>query len=116
MSWKDILKASPNMDAIRRVSPSFAEEVERMVELRDNEELLGEFIDGVEENKDFGLEEAIQNSIDNLSRTSKKDKDIFFYNLSLQEKGKYDRFKKNPSDIIDDVLEDMLQTMGSDLR
>ena len=40
MSWEDILKASPNMDAIRRVSPSFAEEVERMVELRDNEELL----------------------------------------------------------------------------
>jgi|TARA_R110002020_G_scaffold153171_28_gene332525 hypothetical protein len=115
VSWKEILKANPNIYEIRRISPSFAVEVERMVELRDNEELLGEFIDGVEENKDFGLEEAIQNSIDNLSRTSKKDKDIFFYNLRLQEKDKYDRFKKNPSDIIDDVLEHMLQGMGDDL-
>tara|TARA_B100000963_G_scaffold361474_1_gene397089 strand:+ start:3163 stop:3519 length:357 start_codon:yes stop_codon:yes gene_type:complete len=118
MTWQDILK-NTNFDLYEirsRFGKETAEEVERMIYLRDNEDILFELIDDIERNKiNFGLKAATKNAVNNLNPSSKYDGDIFFYNLDLDKREKYERFKKNPSVIIDDELNAMLSGFAGDL-
>lgn len=118
MTWKDILKNTAfDLYEIRsRFGKETAEEVERMIYLRDNEDILFELIDDIERNKiNFGLKEATKNAVDNLNPSSKYDSGIFFYNLDLDKREMYERFKKNPSAIIDDEINAMLLGFAGDI-
>jgi hypothetical protein len=122
MSWEDILKnTNYNLDEIRsRFGKEVAEEVERMIYLRDNEDMLFELIDEIESRKNYvGIISAAKNAVNNLQPSSKYDEDIFFYNLDLDkmlfQKERYERFKKNPSAIIDDNIASMLSGFAGDI-
>ena len=118
MTWQDILK-NTNFDLYEiksRFGKETAEEAERMIYLRDNEDILFELIDDIERNKlIFGHKEATENAVNNLNPSSKYDSDIFFYNLDLDKREMYERFKKNPSVIIDDNLNAMLSGFAGDI-
>ena len=118
MSWEDILKnRTYDLNKIRSIlGKETAEEVERMIYLRDNEDILFELIDDIERNKiNVGLKFATYNAVDNLNPSSKYDSDIFFYNLDLDKREMYERFKKNPSAIIDDEIDAMLSGFAGDI-
>lgn len=118
MSWQDILKSKYDLYAIRsEFGVKVAEEVERMVYLIDNEDMLDQLIEDIEENlASSSLEHAIVLATGNLRPSSKYDKDIFVYNMNLNRKQNYERFKKSPSGFMDDILYNMINQFNDDMR
>ena len=85
--------------------------------LIDNEDMLDQLIEDIEKNlTSSSLEHAIVMAASNLRPPSKYDKDIFVYNMNLNRKQNYERFKKSPSGFMDDMLHNMISQYGDDMR